>query len=71
MARYSSSRHQKKNTPQLTHCEKWHEAFRIYAGIFSKANPKRAIEIWQHVENIKAAADSFSWESVHEYDQMF
>ena len=43
--------------------EKWEEAFRMYAGIFSKAHPHRAIEIWQHVENIKDAADENTWES--------
>ena len=26
--------------------DQWHGAFRIYLGIFSKANPHRAVEIW-------------------------
>ena len=49
--------------------EKWETAFWIYAGIFSKANPHRAIEIWQHVDNIKDAADEYTWDSVYRYDK--
>ena len=51
--------------------EKWEEAFRMYAGIYSKAHPHRAIEIWHHVANIKEAADEYTWGSVYRYDKTF
>ena len=45
--------------------------FRIYAAIYSKANPNRAIEILQHIENIKDAAVKNTWSSVYEYNKIF
>ena len=47
------------------------EAFRVYAGIFAQANPKRASELFQHMANIREAANIFSWESVYAYDKQF
>ena len=49
----------------------WERAFRIYAVIFSKANPTRAHEIWQYIHVITTAASSFIWENVSEYDVTF
>ena len=58
-------------TPNINFYERWEEAFRVYAGIFAQANPKRASELFQHMANIREAANIFSWESVYAYDKQF
>ena len=50
---------------------KWEQAFRIYAAIYSQANPNRAAEIWQYVHVINVAAASFVWDNVSYYDVTF
>ena len=50
---------------------KWDQAFRIYATIYTQANPHRSSEIWQHVNIIHTAANSYHWENVAYYDYMF
>ena len=50
---------------------KWEQAFRVYAAIYSKANPHRASEIWQYVYTINLAASSYIWENVACYDYTF
>ena len=40
--------------------KKWDQAFRIYAAIYSRANPIRAYEIWQYIHVITTAANSFA-----------
>ena len=49
----------------------WEQAFRIYATIYTKANPNRASEIWQYVHMINTAALSFHWDNVSFYDTSF
>ena len=49
----------------------WEQAFRVYAVIYSSANPKRSAEIWQYVFTINSAASSFHWENVAYYDFTF
>ena len=56
---------------KITNIHKWDQAFRVYATIYSKANPSRAAEIWQYVETIHRAARKFAWDSVAEYDFIF
>ena len=55
----------------ITNVRKWEQAFRIYAAIYSRANPHRAAEIWQYIFVINSAASSFSWENVAYYDFTF
>ena len=50
---------------------KWEQAFRVYAAIYTKANPHRASEIWQYVYCINTAAQSFHWDNVTFYDMTF
>ena len=50
---------------------KWEQAFRIYAAIYSQANPTRAAEIWQYVHVINVAASSYAWDNVSSYDITF
>ena len=50
---------------------KWEQAFRVYAAIYSRANPHRAAEIWQYVYIGNLAASSYSWDNVACYDFAF
>ena len=49
---------------KITNVRRWEQAFRIYAAIYSQANPHRAAEIWQYVYVINSAATSYIWENV-------
>ena len=50
---------------------RWEQAFRIYATIYSQANPSRAAEIWQYVHIINTAASAYIWDNVANYDYTF
>ena len=50
---------------------KWDRAFRVYAGIYTKANPGRANESLQYMNTIESAADTYCRDDVYEYDQLF
>ena len=55
----------------ISSVRKWEQAFRVYASIYSEANPMRAQEIWQYVEIINRAASKYTWENVSSYDYQF
>ena len=50
---------------------RWEQAFRVYAAIYSNANPSHSSEIWQYVYVINTAAASYVWENVAYYDYTF
>ena len=56
---------------KISNVRKWEQAFRVYATIYSRANPHRAAEIWQYVYTINLAASSFVWDNVANYDFTF
>ena len=56
---------------KITGIRKWEQAFRVYATIYSQANPSRSAEIWQYVHVINTAASSYTWENVSNYDYTF
>ena len=56
---------------KITNVRRWEQAFRIYAVIYSQANPHRAAEIWQYVYVINSAAATYVWENVANYDYTF
>ena len=60
-----------KVNSKIASVHKWDQAFRIYAAIYSKAQPARAVEISQYVHMIHTAASSFIWSNVAYYDQTF
>ena len=57
--------------PKITGFRSWEEAFRVYAQIYSEANPHRGAEVWQYIHNISSAANSFLWDNVAYYDFIF
>ena len=56
---------------KIKNVRKWEQAFRVYAAIYSAANPHRAHEIWQYVYVINSAASCYVWDEVAQYDFMF
>ena len=56
---------------RISNVRRWEQAFRVYAAIYSKANPDRASEIWQYVYVINTASASYAWENVYFYDFTF
>ena len=56
---------------KITNIRKWEQAFRVYAAIYSNANPRYSAEIWQYVYMINTAAMSYAWENVLYYDFTF
>ena len=60
-----------KETFKINGIRSWEKAFRVYATIYTRANPHRAVEIYQYVHSINLAASSFSWENVAYYDYNF
>ena len=56
---------------QINGLRKWEQAFRVYAAIYTQANPERAGEIWQYMLEINVAASSYQWTNVTYYDVTF
>ena len=56
---------------KITGITRWDQAFRVYATIYSEANPTRAPEIWQYIDVVHRAARVFNWENVANYDYVF
>ena len=56
---------------KITNVKKWDSAFRVYAAIYSEANPTRAAEIWQYIYVIHKAASNYYWDNVAFYDFTF
>ena len=56
---------------KITKIRHWEQAFRVYAAVYSNANPSRSAEIWQYVYVINTAPSSFQWENVAHYDFTF
>ena len=50
---------------------KWDTAFRVYAAVYSEANPSCAAEIWQYIYVIHKAATNYQWDNVAFYDFTF
>ena len=61
----------KQEQGKISGVRKWEQAFRVYAAIYSRANPHRSAEIWQYVYIINLAASSYSWDNVACYDYAF
>ena len=56
---------------KITNVRRWKQALRVYAAVYSNANPNRSAEIWQYVYVINTAVSSFAWENVAYYDFTF
>ena len=55
------------NAAKINNIRKWDQAMRVYAAIYTQANPERASEIWQYVYVIHTAVSSYSWDNVAFY----
>ena len=50
---------------------KWEQAFRVYAAVYTEANPECSGEVWQYMHCINIAATSYQWHNVAQYDVTF
>lgn len=55
----------------MTSFERWLVAFEVYAGIYTKRNPRRAPEIFQYIYKIRKGAEVYQWHNVYTYDKIF
>ena len=69
--KYLVQHDQEDNDVKITNVKKWDEAFRIYAALYTKANPTRGAELMQYMHTIHLAASSFVWDNVLYYDYCF
>ena len=60
-----------RETQKITNFSKWETCFRVYASIFTQANPHRVAEIYQYIHTIHLASMSYQWENVAYYDYYF
>ena len=58
-------------TQTINNFGKWEQAFRVYATIYTQANPLRSTEILRYIETINNAALTFVWNNIAEYDYAF
>ena len=56
---------------KINSLQKWDQAFRTYTMIYVQSNPDRVSEIWQYVDVIHTAANSYNWDNVATYDFTF
>ena len=60
-----------KETQSINSFKKWARAFRVHAGVYSKQHPHRAWELLEYINSIETAAETFTWENMYCYDQIF
>ena len=60
-----------QKTGKINSVRKWDQAFRVYAAVYTCANPERSSEIWQYIYVIHTAAAANLWENVYFYDINF
>ena len=58
-------------TGKINSVKRWDQAFRVFAAIYTNANPGRASEIWQYIYVIHTAAAANFWDNVYFYDVNF
>ena len=58
-------------TGRINSLRRWEQAFRVYAAIYTRANPERSSEIWQYIYVIHTAAAGNPWDNVYFYDINF
>ena len=56
---------------KITNVYQWEKSFRLYMGIYTRANPGKASEMIQYLHTIHHAATKFTWENVANYDRVF
>ena len=56
---------------KINSIRKWDQAFRVYAAIYTNANPNRSSDIWQYIYVIHTAAAVNQWDNVYYYDINF
>ena len=60
-----------QNYSEINSFARWEQAFRVFADIYTRANPGRVPELIQYNHLISTAVLTFSWENVYTYDRDF
>ena len=60
-----------KEVMSINSFKKWEQAFHVYAGIYSKQHPHRAWELIEYISSIETAPETFTWDNIYCYDQIF
>lgn len=60
-----------KDSTIITNYRRWELAFDIYAGVYTRAHPLRAPELYEYKHTIRRASDTFIWSNVYDYDKVF
>ena len=55
----------------INNFNKWEQAFRMYANIYTQTNPERAGQLIEYNHVIHSIATTFTWENVYSYDKGF
>ena len=55
----------------ITNYTKWHQGFRVYTDIYSRAHPMRSSELIQYSHIIHSISQQFVWDNVYAYDKDF
>ena len=61
----------RENSSVISSFNKWEQAFRVFANIYTRIYPDRAPELVQYNHIIFTAAQSFTWDNVYLYDCEF
>ena len=56
---------------KISNLKSWDQAFRVYATIFTQANPECSSEVLQYIHIIHTVASTYSWANVAFYNFMF
>ena len=65
---------ERDNTGVINNFRTWERAFRAYVEIYTRAHPDRADELdelLQYINSIETAAETFAWNNVFAYDEVF
>ena len=59
------------NSVSINSFSRWEQAFRVFANIYTKANPARAAELIEYNHVIHTISLSYVWDNVYSYDREF
>ena len=60
-----------KETQEINNYKTWQKAFWVFSGRYTQTNPGRVNQLYQYVGTIASAAETYVWDNVYAYDQIF
>ena len=59
------------DSTNIGHFQRWEQAFRIYANMYTRSHPQRASELIQYNHIIHTISQTYIWDNVYAYDKDF